>query len=121
MTILEGHEIYYIDEILQLASHNGEADPETIEWVKKFLREQPIPKLNAQLAQANADVEVFTAKWIESNTQLAQATAGIQSLKHLQKYEGMQKAESDEVGHKAEVALLQEEVAHLRQELAKYE
>ena len=41
--------------------------------------------------------------------------AAVESLKHLQKYEGMQKIESDVIGHKAEVALLKEEIATLRQ------
>jgi hypothetical protein len=117
MTILEEHEIYHMDELLHAASHNHPADPKTIEWAKNFIKNQPITLLKAQLAQAQADVEVFTAKWVESNTQLALARAGVESLKHLQKYEGMQKIESDEIGHKAAVALLKDEIVRLRREL----
>ena len=49
--------------------------------------------------------------------ELAQAKAVIASLRHLQRYEGYAKAESDEIGHEVEVQLLKEEISRLRQEL----
>lgn len=55
----------------------------------------------------------------ELQEQLIQAKAGIESLRYLQKYEGHQKAESDQIGHDNEVRLLKEEITRLRAELDK--
>ena len=47
---------------------------------------------------------------LEENAQLRDA---VKQLKHLQKYEGHDKAESDNLGHQTEINLLREEIARL--------
>ena len=101
-----------------------QGDPEgdledKIDWLSTFINCQPISQLRHDLRNA-------TMGWQEAETKLESlqrdhqlALSGVQSLKHLQKYEGHEKAESDKLGHEVEVNLLRAEIDRLRAELDK--
>lgn len=132
MTILTDHEIYYLTTVLRRLEEFKKCLPEElgltlgtealndeIDWLNSFLAEQPITQLRTTIAKLSSSLDELTSEYTILQNDYQQARAGIDSLKHLQKYEGHQKAESDKLGHEVEVHLLHAEIDRLRAELDK--
>lgn len=120
MTILEAHEIERLDSILhtiKYLSREQEDIQEEAEWLERFLADQPIRQLHNELISEISKRNEAENALLALQRDFQVAKDGIESLKHLQKYEGHQKAESDKIGHEAEVRILKEEIERLGFEL----
>lgn len=90
----------------------------TIEWLSEYLAQDAIVQLRRKLQNAIGMINEREAKLVDTKRQLEFAKNGIESLKHLQKYEDMAKVESDNIGHQAEVNMLWEKIKELEGDLA---
>lgn len=109
MTILAEHEIKYLTDIL-----NSPIYDDNREWLEAFLKDQPITNYRAQIALLTFDYNELATRYEALKRDYELARAGIESLKHLQKYEGMQKHESELLGLQQENRILREEIERLR-------
>ena len=87
------------------------------EWLYDFINMHPITILRRDLVMINgvANEQAATLEVLKHDYQLAKA--GVDSLKHLQKYEGMAITESNNLGHQAEVTMLKAKIAELQERL----
>lgn len=131
MTLLDVSDIRHLEDILDnirdLASimeknpnitiYQAEGLDTNIEWLHQLIELQPITQLQRDLRNAiGAQYEAEAiAEVVKKDLLLAKA--GIDGLKHLQKYEGMQKIESDIEGYKATEAMLRAKIAEQAAEL----
>lgn len=131
MTLLDVSDIRHLEDILDnirdLASimeknpnitiYQAEGLDTNIEWLHQLIELQPITQLQRDLRNAiGAQYEAEAiAEVVKKDLLLAKA--GIDGLKHLQKYEGMQKIESDIEGYKATEAMLHAKIAEQAAEL----
>ena len=131
MTLLDVSDIRHLEDILDnirdLASiieknpnitiYQAEGLDTNIEWLHQLIELQPITQLQRDLRNAiGAQYEAEAiAEVVKKDLLLAKA--GIDGLKHLQKYEGMQKIESDIEGYKATEAMLRAKIAEHAAEL----
>ena len=131
MTLLDVSDIRHLEDILDnirdLASimeknpnitiHQAKGLDTNIEWLHQLIELQPITQLQRDLRNAiGAQYEADAIAEVVKNDLLL-AKAGIDGLKHLQKYEGMQKIESDIEGSKATEAMLRAKIAEQAAEL----
>ena len=126
MTLLSGDDINHLEDILNylrdlqsvtaqqpaIMIYGSEGLKTNIDWLYTLIKQLSRDLHNAIRAKAEA-----AAKYDSLLRDFELARAEIESLKHLQKYEGIQKIESDNLGHKAEVALLKNAIARLKAEL----
>jgi hypothetical protein len=82
-----------------------------IDWLNSFINNHPITILRRNL------IEEAQVALIDVKHRLLLAEDGVKQLKHLQKYEGHAKAESDNIAHNEQVRLLNDEIVRLRAEL----